>query len=116
MTTSTPIPTANQVPASTPTLTPIPTPTLHPKRPSDREGLWAGEVKNPLLANILPTLAMRVEPGENPDVDPWHFEGGPVFGLPAFECIPEPVEGGWRLGDCTRACSHKAECVEDECK
>ena len=59
-------------------------------------------MKNPLLANILPTLAMRVEPGENPDVDPWHFEGGPVFGLPAFECIPEPVEGGWRLGDCTR--------------
>ena len=54
------------------------------------------------MANVLPTLAMRVKPGKNPDVDPWHFEGGPVFGLPVFECSPEPVEGGWRLGDCTR--------------
>ena len=54
------------------------------------------------MANVLPTLAMRVKPGKNPDVDPWHFEDGPVFGLPAFECSPEPVEGGWRLGDCTR--------------
>ena len=88
-----------------PTAVPIPTSTPTPTQPSqvplDREGLWAGAVDNPSPATLrLPWLALRVIPGENPDMDPWHFEGG-LIGLPAFECTPQRQEKGWELGRCS---------------
>jgi len=39
-------------------------------------------------------------PGKNPDVDPWHFEGGPV-GFAPFQCSPQRREEGWELDQCT---------------
>ena len=48
-----------------------------------------------------PWLAFRVVPGENPDVDPWLLESGPVVGLPTIRCTPELVDLGWELKDCT---------------
>ena len=93
--TATPTPTQAATPTSPPTSTPQPQPSL------DREGLWAGEVDVPGLKNVLPVLAFRVTPGDNPDVDPWHLEGGPVAALPRQRCTPARVEGGWELSDCT---------------
>ncbi len=101
--TQTEAPAATSTPEPAPTQAPtrLPTPGPRPQIPSDRGGLWAGKVKNPLLANILPLIAVRVIPGENPDVDTWHFRSGPVASIPDFECSPEPVMGGWKLRGCT---------------
>ena len=95
--TSTPVPTATPVPNPTSTAAPL----KQSRQPSDREGLWAGDVNVPGLRDILPVLALRVTPGENPDVDRWRFEGGPVGGLKPFRCSPMRLEGGWELGDCS---------------
>ena len=93
-------------PTFAPTTTPTPkapaspTPTEQPADASDRSGLWAGEVDNPRVADFIPFLALRLMPGKNPDVDLWRFEGGVIDTLEG-ECVPERVEGGWELGDCT---------------
>ena len=72
---------------------------------SDREGLWSGEADAPLSPTFTPWLALRLSPGENPDLEPWTFqqglEGGPLGGL-FIRCIPEAVEGGWEMESCTR--------------
>ena len=116
--TYTPLPTAVPSPTSTVVNTPAPTSTPpvtatvtatpttgpDPRDASDRGGLWAAEVEDLLLANFVSYLAVRVTPGEDPDVDPWLFEQG-FEALPTtrlvVRCAPEPVDGGWELASCT---------------
>ena len=95
-------PTPKRTPSPIPSTNPEPTPP--PEDASDREGLWAGEVGVSGLRESLPWLALRVVPGENPYVDAWRFEKG-VTGLPGqrleIVCVPERVNRGWELADCT---------------
>ena len=87
-------------PTRKPTATATPTARPQPAPASDREGVWAGRVERPGPAtHWFPWVALRITPGESPDVDPWRLEGGPVS-LPAFECQPQRLEEGWQLGDC----------------
>ena len=105
--TAAPNPTPTAAPVATPTPVPKPTSTPAPTPPvltaTDREGLWAGEVgiAGARPSFVPPWLALRVIPGENPDVDPWRFEGGPIGDLPTFHCSPERREEGWDLRNCT---------------
>jgi len=110
---TTPTPTPTPIPTVTPTPTPIVAPRLESTtstagppslEPSGLEGLWAGGLDIPGLADShpVPWLALRLIPGENPEVDPWRFEGGP-FGLPTFQCSPERRGEGWNLVDCVAA-------------
>ena len=99
--TATPERTPTPIPTATPSTQPEPTPP--PENASDREGLWAGEVDVSGLREFVPWLALRVMPGENPDVNAWRFEKG-VAGLPGqrleIECVPERVDRGWELVNC----------------
>jgi len=110
---TTPSPTPIPIPTVTPTPTPIVAPQVESTtstagarslEPTGLEGLWAGELDIPGLADPHPVtwLALRLIPGEDPEVDPWRFEGGP-FGLPTFQCTPERQGGGWNLVDCVFA-------------
>ena len=89
-------------PSPTSTVAPLPTPlspaVLH------SEGLWAGNVEatGPRGPGPPPPwLALRVIPGEDPDVDLWQLEGGPVGDLPpAFRCRPKRRDTGWELSSC----------------
>ena len=105
--TSTAAPTPPSRPQVTPTREPAatatPTPPSQSGQASDRGGVWAGRVERPGPAtHWFPWVALRVTPGENPDVDAWRLEGGPVS-LHVFECRPQRQADGWQLGDCEGA-------------
>ena len=72
--------------------------------PQDREGLWAGdvEVQSPEELVFPPLwLALRVIPGEDPDVDTWVLKSGMTGPLPSlFRCGPERRGDGWELSGC----------------
>ncbi len=65
-------------------------------------GLWAGDLVPGRGSFLPPWLSVRIEPGRDPDVDPWRLEAGPMLALlpPALECLPAPTERGWRLSRC----------------
>ena len=101
----TPTSPAIRTPTSAPTPTPTPTPTLGPlsETPEDREGLWAGPVDTTGSEGfpVPPWLAIRVIPGENPDVDSWRLEPGPLGdALPRglTRVTPRRGQNGWELG------------------
>ena len=89
-----------------PTVSPTPEPTATRAQTtgpssdaSDRAGVWAGPARPGPATLGSDWLSLRVTPGEDPDVDLWMLEGGPI-GLPMFRCSPQRQEKGWDLKDC----------------
>ena len=99
--------TPSQAVAPTSTPSPAPTSTIVPtpqfQVPIGRAGLWAGAVDVSALFEfgILPWMALRLVPGEDPDVDLWALEKGPLTRLPSrIWCSPDRLDEGWALVDC----------------
>ena len=97
---ATPTPEPLATPSRTPTATRAPATDPSSDDASDRAGVWAGPARPGPATLGSDWLALRITPGEDPDLDLWRLEGGPI-GLPTFWCSPQRREKGWDLKDCS---------------